>query len=418
MTSTNRSPGHFLLITCTACLVCLLAGGPRICASDESPLPVAYPVDKESFQAQLTAIDVNWNVAVRTEGGARSLPLDDLVRWGTRVDLPYRSIVLFASGDLLVADAVEIDTNNRLIAQSALWGRIALPMETLRGVLLNAPAEPLERDRLVDRIVREDRTEDQLLLDNRDVVGGVLTALGPDSATLNTAAGEVEISRERITAVVFRVSAEFSERRNGRRVLVGLRDGSLLTARQAELSAGRLRVITDSGVRLDSASDVDGGQPVVCLQPLEGRVTYLSDLRPIGYKHVPYLSLSWPLGVNRNARHGLLRARGGVYSKGLGMVSASRVAYALDGRYQRFAAHVAIDDAAGAGGSTIFRVYVDDGQGNWLQAYESPIVRGGDELLCVSVDVHGRKQIALIVDYADRADELDFADWLDARLVK
>jgi len=36
----------------------------------------------------------------------------------------------------------------------------------------------------------------------------------------------------------------------------------------------------------------------------------------------------------------------------------------------------------------------------------------------VWVDLEGVKRLDLIVDFADRADELDRADWLRARLIK
>jgi hypothetical protein len=36
----------------------------------------------------------------------------------------------------------------------------------------------------------------------------------------------------------------------------------------------------------------------------------------------------------------------------------------------------------------------------------------------VSVDLGGAKRLDLVVDFADRADELDRANWLNARLVK
>jgi hypothetical protein len=35
----------------------------------------------------------------------------------------------------------------------------------------------------------------------------------------------------------------------------------------------------------------------------------------------------------------------------------------------------------------------------------------------VSVDVAGARGITLVVDYAERGDEMDRADWLDAALV-
>jgi hypothetical protein len=87
--------------------------------------------------------------------------------------------------------------------------------------------------------------------------------------------------------------------------------------------------------------------------------------------------------------------------KGLGMHSASRLTYALTRPYGRFQAEPAIDDQTG-GGSVGFRVFVDGQVG-----YASPIVRGGQPPVPVSVDIAGAKRIDLVVDFADRADELD-----------
>jgi hypothetical protein len=62
-------------------------------------------------------------------------------------------------------------------------------------------------------------------------------------------------------------------------------------------------------------------------------------------------------------------------------------------------------------------VFVDR-SGSWSSEYESPIVRGGDVPRTCVVDVTGASRMALVVDYADRADELDHANWLDARLIR
>jgi hypothetical protein len=80
---------------------------------------------------------------------------------------------------------------------------------------------------------------------------------------------------------------------------------------------------------------------------------------------------------------------------------------------QRFAAELAIDDSTAGGGSVQFRVLVDG-----REKFASPILRGGDPPVPVSVDLTGAKKLELLVDYADRADVLDHADWLDARLLK
>ncbi len=112
-----------------------------------------------------------------------------------------------------------------------------------------------------------------------------------------------------------------------------------------------------------------------------------------------------------------LTVAGQRYLKGIGMHSASRITYRLDGKFRRFDALAAIDDSADKKGSVTFGVYVSrDGQ--WKSAYTSDIVRGGDPPKPVSVDVDGAQALTLTVDFADRGDELDHADWLDARLVK
>ena len=97
------------------------------------------------------------------------------------------------------------------------------------------------------------------------------------------------------------------------------------------------------------------------------------------------------------------------------MHSTSRVAYDISAGYARFEASATIDDSAGKGGSVVFRIFLDDGQGEWKAALESPVVRGGDKPVAISVDLSGAQRLALIVDAADRGDTLDRADWLPPR---
>ena len=111
-------------------------------------------------------------------------------------------------------------------------------------------------------------------------------------------------------------------------------------------------------------------------------------------------------------------ARGVIYDKGLGMHSPSRVVYRLDGQYVRFAAELAIDDRAGDQGSVVFRIFSEAGQGTWNEVFTSRVVRGGEAPVPISVDIRQARHIALVVEQADRGDQLDRANWLDARLVR
>ncbi len=110
---------------------------------------------------------------------------------------------------------------------------------------------------------------------------------------------------------------------------------------------------------------------VVMLQPFRDQVTYVSDLPPLGYRHIPFLDMTWPFRADRSVSGGRLRHAGHVWTKGLGMHSSSRLAYETGGQYQELHAEVAIDDRAGRQGSVIFRVYIQDQTDNWSMAYES-----------------------------------------------
>jgi hypothetical protein len=154
------------------------------------------------------------------------------------------------------------------------------------------------------------------------------------------------------------------------------------------------------------------------LQPLGGRAVYLSDRRPSHFESEPYLTLAWPLGSDRNVLGGPLRCQGRGYCKGLGMHAESSVEYPLEEPFRRFQAEVAIDDAAGRHrGSVVFRVMLRT-QAMWREVYASPIIRGGDRPVAVSVELGDADMLRLKVDRADIGDQLDYANWLNPRLVR
>jgi hypothetical protein len=149
----------------------------------------------------------------------------------------------------------------------------------------------------------------------------------------------------------------------------------------------------------------------VFFQPLSGRAMYLSQLKPADYRHVPYLSIAWPYGTDRNVEGGFLRVGGRLYLKGIGLHSAARLSYELPPGVNKFQAEAAIDDTA-AHGSVRFRVFLDG-----KEKFTSPTVLSGMAPVPIDVDLSGGKRLDLVVDFADRADAQDWADWLDARVI-
>jgi hypothetical protein len=402
-------------------------------------------VNGESFAGELDSVTDGvvafrrWTTE-RTAAEAASpslvrVKLGEVVRWGNPVWPRGRTILVLSDGGRLVTAAdwaggapVRL-VGGKFVVLSDLFGEVTLAREAVRGIVFAPLKHAEEREKLVERVLEEPSPNpvrpsspqaslkvtgktDALILTNGDRVRGELIALERGSLTIKTEGGEAKVPLSRVNAVevgsrLLSVVSRQSKNADG------LRDGSLVYADEVAADEKELKLKVGKSISLAGGTVGD----VVFLQSLGGRVVYLSDLEAVEYRHVPYLEVGWPLERDRNVLGWPLVVGGKRYLKGLGMHSAGRVSYRLDGKYKRFEAAVAIDDAADGRGSVTFGVYVLR-DGKLSEAYKSGIVRGGDAPQRVSVDVAGAQGMTLVVDYAERGDEMDRADWLDARVVK
>ena len=106
--------------------------------------------------------------------------------------------------------------------------------------------------------------------------------------------------------------------------------------------------------------------------------------------------------------------RGGrTYQHGVGTPAESALFVPWDGGAGRFTAHVGVDDRQkGTVGSVAFRVI---GDGKTL--FKSGVMKPGDAVKTVDVDLHGVKMLLLFVGSAGGGINNDHADWADARSV-
>lgn len=386
------------------------------------PLRRTVPVEGEAFPARVERIEADWTVHLKTAGARRPVPAKDLVRWGDYADSFRWMHVVLADGSLLSAEIAHL-ADEKLAVDGELCGRLEIPLAKVRAVVLDPPPAASQRDRIWERITTAQGVEDQLLLHNGDVLRGVLKKVGPDgtgaaaalAVTLAVEGRDLTIPVNKAQAIIFNPALVEAAAKPAFSVLMGFGDGSLLNVVQVAAAGAFARLTLANAVQLDLDPELLH-TGLTLLQPRSDRVVYLSDLEPISYKHIAYLETSWPLGRDRSVSGGRLRHGGNLVVKGLGMHSASRVAYRLDGRYRRLEAELALDDSAGLGGSVVFRVFMGDAADQWKRIYESPVVRGADSPLPISVDVSQAQALALIVDFADRGDVLDRAAWLNARL--
>jgi hypothetical protein len=388
-------------------------------AAPNAPAGMLRPLEGKPFEAQLLSVDGGWHMdfqkaAAQATEDAVELPAAKIVSWGAMRETPLRTQLVLADGGLLVADVLKLD-KERLQVDSALLGALGLPLECVQGIVFQPPALPQARDllarQLADRKDAEGRTldADRLILANGDQLQGTIIALDDRSVHLERGSQVARIELVRLAALAFNPLLLSGQPARGLHALVGLRDGS-------RLDVARLAIDGSQAV-LDVAAVPASGwkapaEALVFVQPLGGEAMYLSDLPVAGYRHVPFLETPWPYQLDRSTSGAQLRAGGSIYPKGIGMHSASRLSWELDRAYARFEAEVALDDEVAGGGSVTFRVFVDR-----EQKLATPVVRGGQPPLPISVDLRGAKQLSLVVDFADRGDQHDHADWLNARLL-
>lgn len=401
------------LFTCLAVVVCC---HPTMAV--ESLLRVKQQAVDATFLSATTQGDLLFE----EEGKAFHVRLDELVRWSSQRTNTERSELLLTDGSRLVlAEAWTGQpswqmTDDSVLATTSVFGKVELQRKQVRAILIHAPNDLNQRRQLFNQ--RQDGKSDVLRLTNGDQWQGQVIRLEKTQdgsrrihLLLDSASEPLQLPENRVAAILF--GRPNPQTNLQIRLEIGLHDGSLLMAASLVADAEQLRVRLAGGVELIGVDRRD----VVSLRSLMASCVYLSDLVASDYQHVPYLEIPWPYQRDRNVLGGFLQAAGRNYAKGLGMHSAARLTYSLDiaKGFQRFVASIGVDDKAERRGSVVFRVYLQQ-DGAWQQAFASPVVRGGDLPLSISVELGDATQLSLVTDFADRGDELDYANWLDARL--
>lgn len=112
-------------------------------------------------------------------------------------------------------------------------------------------------------------------------------------------------------------------------------------------------------------------------------------------------------------RDGLTLTIGGkTYARGLGVHANSDVRYNLAGACSAFSAEIGVDDEVGNLGTVVFEVW----NGESALLYRSPVLRGTDAALPVTVNVSDVQELRLVVRDGGDGINFDHADWASAQV--
>ena len=322
------------------------------------------------------------------------------------------ALVLLAGDDRLLLQPTSLDEDDLvgIWQHFPAWPRLKIPLERVQAIVFQLSEDAPTRHRLTAELLEYRKQRDTVILRNGDRLRGQLNGLSAEKLAFEGPVGELEISSNDIRAVALNSELISVPKKTGKRNLLELRDGSRLTVRRVVLAEqGLLKVETPFGPELRIPTSA-----VVSMRLLGGRAVYLSDLKPAEFEFTPYFQTRWPLRLDRNVNGGPLRLNGREYAKGLGMHSRSVVSYDLVGEFSQFRATVGIDDSAGGKGSVQFAVEVDG-----ERVFTSRLMTGAGKPTAIGpVDVAGKKRLTLIVEFGERGDILDHANWCDPLLIR
>ena len=438
-------------------LACCLMADRATSAQEGTRTQSIILVNEQHTACRIVQLADENQLDVEIDGVPRRLRFSELVAWGSRSRLQSRGALELSDGSLIAIDQIprlaRIEPAEKQARPTA--GEAAL--EPVDGVLslLKIPVRcvaaihavlPVRlgtlgksaNDRSSGGAARAGPVSDpgssessgvgtgpfagSLEFQNADILSGRWVDPGllrsdTDTRTVvhwRTPTTTLTVPWERIAAIRMQVRGAAPERI---RALFGFQDGTLLAVDRWMLEGGQVRLTLACGAELRLPRETLLSE-WNSLESLDDELLYLSDIEPLAYRCVPYLSLEWPLGRDRSVTGENLTLRGRVISKGLGMHATSRVAYDVSQGYGKFSAELALDGSSGEQGSVVCRIAIDKGDGEWTTPYTSAVLRGGGPGESVSIDISAARRLALIVESADHGDVADRLNWLRARLTR
>ena len=401
--------------------VCNLVSLAIFCLTNNYALAKTAPllcIDKEIENAELVSFSFDEQKPLR----AKYLVNDDelnqdaenMVRWGHPAAKARQASLQLIDGSYLFSSKVwtpkdRITYNGKSVKVYRTSGKLSLADKSIEKINF---ASPLKTNSKIDR--NEDSAA-TITLKNGDQIVGSINKFDPKELQCTIFDQPATLAREEIAHIQFAISSTVSPQPPAR-CLIGLADGSLLMALEANANTKRCRIRLCCGETIEIYT-----KEIVYLQPTSESIAYLSDLNPIDYRHTPYLSLEWPYGIDQMPFGGELKVDGKFFRKGISLHSASRLVYSLQSNNNRFQTAIALSDQAIAIESKTPRtaeVQILKIVGNELKPlFESTLDASTPQSLPVDVDITDARALVIVVDYGKGADVGDDVLFLDARLV-
>ncbi len=356
------------------------------------------------------------DVTVKTETGARKIPLSDLSEMtckapGDPLSAPGHAVVMTSAGGYVTASSLTLGGGKINFTNSSLGG-VSFAFSSVAAIYLPASGQSAAQVAAKCAEMGLEPGEQDVVVVARKTGGwlsvqGILKSADDKALTFSWKGTDRQISMPTVRAVFLApTTAAKPEKFRG---MLTLGDGS--SVRFTSLTYDKYVF----NVALSGAGEtkMPAGK-VASVKFVSDRVVNLGDLKPLAVKQHGLLDTTMGWRLNRSVSGAAIVLGGRSYSRGIGLHSFCELTYGLDAQYKALIATIGIDDIVRPGGDASLTFL---GDGKELLA---PLrVTGKGKPLAVRIPLAGVKSFVIRVDYGkDKLDVGDHVDFAGARLIK
>ncbi len=381
-------------------------------SASSDPVFTALLVDGRTIAGRIVSLGPK---AIRVQSGdgvSHELALDGLVKLSREASLPLPlpefAHVILPDGDRIMRVIIGSTTDTDLELKSEVLGSLAIPLESVLGLVMSTPAEEQTLEAWWDRALAEPRSAEVVWLANGDRVAGGFLGLDERRVRLQVEGKPIEVERGGVSAIGFDPALVKYPRPGSDFIEITLRDGTRLGVESANLEEHLVVARTRFGrtIRFPLGE-------LSRIRVRGSKVVYLTEREPLRAKYIPYVGPIREYRRDRSVKGGAFRLAGQSFDRGIGTQSRTILAYDLEPGDRRFQALVGVDERAGPLGSVVFRVLVES-----QERFKSLPLTKSDPPRPIDIDLKGASHLILITEYGDRGDVRDLADWVEARIIR
>jgi hypothetical protein len=286
-------------------------------------------------------------------------------------------------------------------------GGLDVPVDAMREMWKGTPDEVKKAKALSLADGPEDAA---FVIKDNDVVAvrGIVLGIEGDALRFKFNDEEKKINLSKLVGVILGGNADKRDR--SFRQTIQFSNGDALSGQwhQYDPASGSIGLRTAWGASLSIPVS-----QIARIRSTNGRLVYLSDLKPAAVEQTPYFDRILAYRVDKSLVGGPLKLSDGEYAHGVAVHSRTVLTYDLDGTYEELKTKIGFQQPEGKLGQAIVRVL-----GDGKPLYENLDARGDQPPVDVSVKVSNVRRLTLEVDFGKNEDTGDRVVWANARLLR